>query len=74
MLGLLPWEKWLPPWIFGPILVIIGVGALVLQEKLAWWELVLMPLTALYGAWGTWEWFSKRRNVFRYDESRQQDK
>jgi hypothetical protein len=61
---LLPWEKWLPAWLLGPILVAIAVGALVLDKRLSWWEWILLPLTAVFGAWGTWMWFSKGENIF----------
>jgi len=61
---LLPWEKWLPPWLLGPLLVAIGIGALIFDERLAWWEWALLPLCAIWGGWGTWMWFAKGENVF----------
>ncbi len=61
----LPWEKWLPPWLFGPLLVAGGVFALAFEgARLAWWEWVLLPIGVAYGAWGTWAWFMTRQNVF----------
>lgn len=64
MLGLLPWEKWLPPWLIGPLMVIIGIGALLWSQDLAWWQWLLLPMCAIYGGWGTWVWFTARRNIF----------
>jgi len=61
---LLPWERLLPPWLLGPLLVLVGVGALLFDKHLAWWEWLLLPLTALFGAWGTWVWFATGENVF----------
>ena len=63
-LGLLPWEKWLPPWLIGPFLVIVGIGALLRDKDLAWWQWLVFPLAVIYGAWGTWVWFTTRRNIF----------
>ncbi len=53
-----------PAWLLGPALIAIAVGALVFDERLSWWEWVLFPLTAAFGAWGTWMWFWKGENVF----------
>ena len=61
---LLPWEKWLPAWLLGPILVVIAVGALVFDKRLSWWGWILLPLTAVVGAWGTWVWFARGENIF----------
>jgi len=63
-LGLLPWERWLPPYIFGPLLCIGSILALVFDTNLAWWEFVVFSLVAVLGAWGTWVWYSTGRNIF----------
>ena len=63
---LFPWEKFLPPWLLGPILVAIGIYALVFDaRRLAWWDWMLLPGVIAFGAWGTWAWFAKGENVFR---------
>lgn len=64
MLGFLPWEEWLPPYVFGPLLCIISVLSLVLDTNPSWWEFLLCPAVAIYGARGTWIWFSTGKNVF----------
>ena len=65
MLGLLPWEKWLPPYVFAPLLC---VGSAVLffmsLSDPHWWELVFLPLASIFGGWGSWRWFKYRENVF----------
>ncbi|MFZ6777693.1 hypothetical protein ACO0LD_12755 [Undibacterium sp. Ji83W] len=68
--ALLPWEKWLPPWLIGPFLVIAGIGMLISDKHLAWWEWVLLPIGMIYGAWGTWVWFTTQRNIFKEDGSK----
>jgi hypothetical protein len=67
-LGLLPWEKWLPPYIFGPLLFVGSILILVVSSGLAWWEYVLLPSSAALGAWSTWAWFKHGRNVFKDEE------
>jgi len=65
MLGLLPWEDWLPPYIFGPLLCIGSLLCLVFADSLSWWQLVVFPFGVVFGAWGTWVWFSTGRSIFR---------
>lgn len=67
ILGVLPWEKWLPPYVFGPLLCMIAGAVLVFSRPLSWWELLLMPVAGIWGAWGTWVWFKTGRNVFRFE-------
>ena len=64
---LLPWERWLPPYIVGPALVVIAISALVLDASLSWRQLVLLPLAGAFGAWGTWVWFRTGENFFRLE-------
>ena len=64
MLGLLPWEEWLPPYVVGPVMCIGSIAVLVEKSSLAWWEMLLLPLAGIYGAWGTWRWFRYGNNVF----------
>lgn len=63
-LGLLPWERWLPPYVFGPLLCIGSLAILMFSPQLSWWKVLIMLLTTAYGAYGTWVWFKTRRNVF----------
>jgi hypothetical protein len=62
-LGFLPWEKWLPPYIYGPLLFAISVAGLLFERPLRWW-FVLLPFSAGLGAWATWVWFKEGRNIF----------
>ena len=63
---LFPWEKFFPPWLLGPILVAIGIHALVFDtRRLAWWDWMLLPGLVAFGVWGTWAWSAKGENVFR---------
>ena len=64
MLGLLPWEKWIPPYILGPAMCTGSIAVLVFSSHLSWWWWIILPSWALYCAWGTWHWFKYRRNVF----------
>ena len=64
MIGLLPWEKWLPPYVYGPALCLISILCLIFDHNLSWWEIVILPFSGLLGAWGTWVWLSSRRNIF----------
>jgi hypothetical protein len=60
-----PWEKFLPPWLLGPLLVAVGIWAMATGRNLAWWHWVLLPIAVAVGAWGTWMWFAKGENVFK---------
>ena len=68
----LPWEKWLPAWVVGPLLCAGSIAALVLDGGLHWWEYIVLPLVALLGAWQTWVWFKEGRNIFREDAPKQE--
>lgn len=73
MLGLLPWERWFHPLIYGPLLVAIATCEVYAKTSLAWWEWLLFGGAALYGAWGTLRWVLTRRNIFapvEHDERR----
>ena len=56
MLGFLPWEKWLPPYVFGPLICVASACVLGLERDLHWWNIVLLGFGIVYGAWGTWVW------------------
>jgi hypothetical protein len=64
MLGLLPWEEWLPPYIFGPLLCVGSVLLLVFDTDPSWWKFLLCLFGAIFGARGTWIWFSTGKNIF----------
>jgi hypothetical protein len=64
MLALLPWEKWLPPYVFGPLMC-VGCGCvLMFGHNLAWWEILSCGFGVLFGASGTWVWYSTGHNIF----------
>ena len=42
MLGFLPWEKWLPPYVFGPLICVASTCVLGLERDLHWWNIVLL--------------------------------
>lgn len=63
-LGLLPWEKWLPPYVIGSLLCIGGISVLVFSDDLDGWKPALCVIAAAFGAYGTWIWFKERRNIF----------
>lgn len=64
MLGFFPWEKWLPPYIFGPVMVVGSIALLMFSPHLSWWWWIVIPCWGLYCGWGTWVWFRHSRNVF----------
>jgi hypothetical protein len=63
-LGFLPWEKILPPYILGPLLCLLSLLPLLSIRNVSWLVVVLAPFTFLFGAWGTYVWFTRRENVF----------
>jgi hypothetical protein len=64
MLGLFPWEKWLPPYVFGPLICLGSACILAFCRDLSRLELAGCAFCIVFGAWGTWAWFSARRNIF----------
>jgi hypothetical protein len=62
-MGFLPWERWLPPYVYGPVLFVLG-SALIFLTDTSWWQLMLFALLALYGAGGTVFWWLTRENPF----------
>lgn len=58
MLGLLPWEKWLPPYVFGPVMCIGSICILVFARGLSWGEMLPSGFCVVHGALGTWVWLS----------------
>jgi hypothetical protein len=62
---LLPWEKWLPAWLVGPLLVVSAVCGLFLDRQLRWWEYIALPVAGLLGAWTTYAWLKDGRHIFR---------
>jgi hypothetical protein len=70
MLGLLPWEKWLPPYVYGPLLCAGSIAFILFSQTVSWWEWVLLPLAACMGAAVTWVWVTTGRNLLEPDEAR----
>ena len=68
MLALLPWEKWLPPYVFGPLMSVGALCVLVFVRDLAWWKILSCGFGTIFGAWGTWVWFATGRNIFLYSD------
>ncbi len=64
MLGLLPWEKWLPPYVLGPLLCIGSTCIAVFDRGLHWWQGCLLGFVAVFGAVGTAMWFATGINLF----------
>ena len=64
MLGFLPWEKWLPAYVFGPLLCVGAAGVLVFNRGMHWWQTPIYGVGVIFGAWGTWTWFRTGRNIF----------
>ena len=64
MLGLFPWEKWLPPYVFGPLISIGSICIFAFARPLSWSQLLGIGFCVIYGAWGTWVWICTRRNIF----------
>lgn len=69
-MGCLPWEKWLPPYVYGPLLCLGSIAMLVFSKALSGWEWVLLPLAACIGAWVTWVWITTGRHLHETDEAR----
>ncbi len=64
LLGLLPWEKWLPPYVYGPLACATSLYMLFFSDPVVWWKVVVFVPVLLWGSWGTWTWFQTGRNVF----------
>jgi 4-amino-4-deoxy-L-arabinose transferase-like glycosyltransferase len=64
MLALFPWEKWLPPYVFGPLMCVGCLCVLVFARDLSWWELLSCGFGVISGALGTCVWFATGRNIF----------
>jgi hypothetical protein len=68
MLGFLPWEKWLPAYVFGPFMCVGSICVLALARDLSWWKLLSAGFGIIFGALGTWIWFSTGRNIFWHSD------
>ncbi len=64
MLGLLPWERWLHPLVYGPLLAGASIWALHANPSVAWWEWLLLGAGAVFGIAGSLHWLLTRRNLF----------
>lgn len=66
-MGFLPWEKWLPAWLLGPLMCIGSLVLLVISRERSWWEYIVFPVCSLLGAAQTWVWFKTGRNILNED-------
>jgi hypothetical protein len=64
MLGFLPWEKWLPPYIYGPLISVGSICILVFFPDLSRWQTIGCWFCIIFGLVGTAMWLSTRRNIF----------
>ena len=64
MLGFLPWERWLHPMIYGPLMTLVSIWVLYDKASPTWWQWLLFGSTAVLGVWGTFQWVVGRRNIF----------
>jgi hypothetical protein len=67
VIGLLPWEKWLPAWVLGPVLCVGSVVLLVLGGEHAWWQYILFSIAAIVGAAQFLVWVRTGRNILQDD-------
>jgi hypothetical protein len=65
VIGLLPWEKWLPPIVFGPLMFVGSLYLIFTVPQMAWCHYVLLSCAALFGAYATYAWLKRRENVFK---------
>ena len=64
MMGFLPWEEWLPPYVFGPLICIGSICIYVFAGTLSWWQMLGVAFCVIYGALGTCVWIATGRNIF----------
>jgi len=63
MFFILPWQKWLPPYIVGPA---ISIASLWLFEwPLPWWMRLFQVFGVIFGVIGTLKWLSDGKNIFK---------
>ena len=66
-MGFLPWERWLPPYIYGPLLSVASICILTLRTQIQWWEWIVCPMSFGLGIYCTWIWFKTGKSIFVYD-------
>jgi hypothetical protein len=64
-LGFLPWEKWLPPYVYGPAFIAISLLLVFSDEPGSWWHYALLLFAFAHGTWVTWMWIRHGRNVLK---------
>jgi hypothetical protein len=64
-LAFLPWERWRPPYVYGPIFILMPSLLFFAEEPPAWWHYLLAVFALFHGAWVTWMWARHGRNVLR---------
>lgn len=50
-LAFLPWEKWLPPYVYGPAFILIALLLFFWDGPLAWWHYLLALFAFLVSSW-----------------------
>lgn len=63
----LPWEKLLPPYVYGPLMCIGSVAYLFLGEPKHWWGYVMAVASCLTGAWITWKEGAEDQNASKHN-------
>jgi hypothetical protein len=69
-LAFLPWER-LPAYVFGPLLVLIGVVGLVSGKTLTTWHVIMAILSVCFGVWIVWYRYTKGIEPLWTEEQRQ---
>jgi hypothetical protein len=69
-LAFLPWER-LPAYVFGPLLVLIGIFAVASDEKMTAWHVILAIFNICLGAWIVWYRYTKGIEPLWTEEQRQ---
>jgi hypothetical protein len=72
MIGFLPWEEWLPPYVFGPLICIGSIVISVGEAPLSWWQMLGVVFCVIFGALGTGVWIATGRNIFVLSEANEE--
>jgi hypothetical protein len=72
-LAFLPWER-LPAYVFGPLLIAIGVIAMVSDEKMTAWHLLFALFDVFFGVWMIWYRYAKGVEPLWTEEQREKSR